>query len=97
VGTDAAYAPFEFQNEKGEIVGLTVDVVTAVAKKAGIEVSPRVLLKWENGQTEPGYLDIVAIVVTAEPIGGIDWFLPPLTDAQKRAYERAKSKSVEDL
>ena len=38
VGTDAAYAPFESQNEKGEIVGFDIDVVTAVAKKAGIEV-----------------------------------------------------------
>jgi len=38
VGTDAAYAPFESQNEKGEIVGFDIDVVKAVAKKAGIEV-----------------------------------------------------------
>ena len=27
VGTDAAYAPFESQNEKGEIVGFDIDVV----------------------------------------------------------------------
>ena len=33
VGTDAAYAPFESQNEKGEIVGFTVDVVNAAAAK----------------------------------------------------------------
>ena len=38
VGTDAAYAPFESQNEKGEIVGFDIDVVRAVAAKAGIEV-----------------------------------------------------------
>ena len=38
VGTDAAYAPFESQNEKGEIVGFDIDVVRAVASKAGIEV-----------------------------------------------------------
>ncbi|MEY8688275.1 MAG: basic amino acid ABC transporter substrate-binding protein [Leptothrix sp. (in: b-proteobacteria)] len=38
VGTDAAYAPFESQNEKGEIVGFSVDVLTAVAAKAGIEI-----------------------------------------------------------
>ena len=35
VGTDAAYAPFEFQNEKGEIVGFSMELLTAVAKKAG--------------------------------------------------------------
>src|SRR5438874_12364211 len=38
VGTDAAYAPFESQNEKGDIVGFDIDVVTAAAQKAGLEV-----------------------------------------------------------
>ena len=38
VGTDAADAPFESQNEKGEIVGFDIDIVRAVAQKAGIEV-----------------------------------------------------------
>ncbi|MEO8312102.1 MAG: transporter substrate-binding domain-containing protein, partial [Caldimonas sp.] len=38
VGTDAAYAPFESQNERGEIVGFDIDIVRAVAQKAGIEV-----------------------------------------------------------
>ncbi|MCV4567391.1 transporter substrate-binding domain-containing protein, partial [Escherichia coli] len=38
VGTDAAYAPFESQNEKGEIVGFDIDVVNAIAQKAGFEV-----------------------------------------------------------
>src|SRR5436189_5502522 len=38
VGTDAAYAPFESQNEKGEIVGFDIDVVSAAAKKAGLAV-----------------------------------------------------------
>ena len=33
VGTDAAYAPFESQNEKGEIVGFDIDIV----KRGGAE------------------------------------------------------------
>jgi hypothetical protein len=33
VGTDAAYAPFESQNEKGEIVGFDIDIVRAVARR----------------------------------------------------------------
>jgi polar amino acid transport system substrate-binding protein len=33
VGTDAAYAPFESQNEKGEIVGFDIDVAKAVAPR----------------------------------------------------------------
>ncbi|MDZ7651984.1 MAG: transporter substrate-binding domain-containing protein [Burkholderiaceae bacterium] len=38
VGTDAAYAPFESQNEKGEIVGFDIDLIKAVAAKAGLEI-----------------------------------------------------------
>ena len=47
VGTDAAYAPFESQNEKGEIVGFDIDVVRAVAAKAGIEIK-LVNTPWEG-------------------------------------------------
>ena len=36
VGTDAVYAPFESQNDKGEIVGFDIDMLQAVADKAGI-------------------------------------------------------------
>ena len=38
VGTDAAYAPFELQNEQGEVIGFTVDVLSAAAAKAGIQI-----------------------------------------------------------
>ncbi|WP_042357038.1 basic amino acid ABC transporter substrate-binding protein [Bacillus rubiinfantis] len=37
VVTDAAYAPFEYQ-DKGEIVGFDIDFVKAVAKEAGYDV-----------------------------------------------------------
>ena len=32
VGTDAAYAPFELQNEKGEIVGFSIDLMNALSR-----------------------------------------------------------------
>jgi polar amino acid transport system substrate-binding protein len=38
VVTDAAYAPFEYQ-DKGKVVGFDVDFVTAVAKEAGYKVN----------------------------------------------------------
>ena len=38
VGTDATYAPMEFMDEKGEIVGIDIDIVKAVAEAAGFEV-----------------------------------------------------------
>ena len=38
VGTDATYAPMEYMDEKGEIVGIDIDIVKAVAEAAGFEV-----------------------------------------------------------
>lgn len=37
VVTDAAYAPFEYQ-DKGEVVGFDIDFINAVAKEAGYEI-----------------------------------------------------------
>jgi uncharacterized alpha-E superfamily protein len=37
LGTDAAYVPFESQNEKGEIVGFDIEVVQAVAQKPALK------------------------------------------------------------
>jgi len=69
VGTDAAYAPFESQNEKGEIVGFDIDVVTAIAQKAGIEVK-FVNTPWEGifnalGQGDRDLL-VSSITITEE-------------------------------
>jgi len=65
VGTDAAYAPFESQNEKGEIVGFDIDVVKAVAAKAGIEVK-FTNTPWEGifNSLAQGDRDLVASAVT---------------------------------
>jgi polar amino acid transport system substrate-binding protein len=69
VGTDAAYAPFEFQNEKGEIVGFSVDLLTAVAEKGGFQVK-FVNTPWEGifnalGQGDRDLL-ISSITITDE-------------------------------
>lgn len=38
VGLDATFAPLGFRNEKGEIVGLDIDLAKEVAKRMGVEV-----------------------------------------------------------
>ncbi|WP_047983592.1 basic amino acid ABC transporter substrate-binding protein [Ornithinibacillus californiensis] len=38
VGTDAAYAPMEYMDDKGNIVGIDIDIVKAIAEAAGFEV-----------------------------------------------------------
>lgn len=94
VGTDAAYAPFESQNEKGEIVGLTVDVVTAVAQKAGIEVK-FVNTPWEGifNSLQQGDRDLLAssITITDERKQTMD-FTNPYFDAYQLIAVKATSK-----
>ena len=38
VGTDATYAPMEYMDEKGNIVGIDIEIVNAIAEELGIEV-----------------------------------------------------------
>jgi polar amino acid transport system substrate-binding protein len=68
VGTDAAYAPFESQNEKAEIVGFDIEVVQAVAKQAGFTVK-FINTPWEGifNALIQGDRDLVASAVTITP------------------------------
>ena len=101
VGTDAAYAPFESQSPKGEIVGFDIDVVSAVAKKAGIEVK-FVNTPWEGifNALAQGDRDLVAsaVTITDERRQTMD-FSDPYFDAQQliAVPMASKVKSFADL
>ena len=94
VGTDAAYAPFESQNEKGEIVGFDIEVVQAIAKKAGFEVK-FVNTPWEGifNALAQGDRDMVAsaVTITEERKGTMD-FSDPYFDAQQLIAVKENSK-----
>jgi polar amino acid transport system substrate-binding protein len=94
VGTDAAYAPFESQNEKGEIVGFDIEVVQAAAKKAGIEVK-FVNTPWEGIFNALGQGDrdmvVSAVTITEERKGTMD-FSDPYFDAQQLIAVKESSK-----
>jgi len=94
VGTDAAYAPFESQNEKGEIVGFDIDVVKAVAQKAGLEVK-FVNTPWEGifNALKQGDRDLLvsSITITDERRQTMD-FTAPYFDAHQLIAVRAGSK-----
>ena len=101
VGTDAAYAPFESQNEKGEIVGFDIDVVAAVAKKANFEVK-FVNTPWEGifnalGQGDRDLL-VSSITITPERRQTMD-FSAPYFDAHQLIAVRngSKVKAFADL
>ncbi|WP_332776324.1 basic amino acid ABC transporter substrate-binding protein [Polaromonas sp.] len=94
VGTDAAYAPFESQNEKGEIVGFDIDVVKALAQKAGIEVK-FVNTPWEGifNALNQGDRDLLvsAVTITDERKQSMD-FSNPYFDAQQLMAVKSNSK-----
>lgn len=94
VGTDAAYAPFESQNEKGEIVGFDIDVVKAVAQKAGIEVK-FLNTPWEGifNSLNQGDRDLLvsSITITPERQQTMD-FSAPYFDAQQLIAVKKDSK-----
>ena len=94
VGTDAAYAPFESQNEKGEIVGFDIEVVQAVAQKAGIEVK-FLNTPWEGifNTLNQGDRDLLvsAITITDERKQTMD-FSAPYFDAQQLIAVKKDSK-----
>nr|WP_285842537.1 basic amino acid ABC transporter substrate-binding protein [Ureibacillus chungkukjangi] len=69
VGTDAAYAPFESFDDKGNIVGIDVDVVNAIGAEVGVEFEIN-NVAWEplfqqvtNGEVDLG---VSAITITKE-------------------------------
>ena len=94
VGTDAAYAPFESQNEKGEIVGFDIDVTKAIAAKAGIEVK-FVNTPWEGifNALAQGDRDMIvsSVTITDERKQTMD-FSDPYFDAQQLIAVRENSK-----
>ena len=94
VGTDAAYAPFESQNDKGEIVGFDIDVVKAAAQKAGIEVK-FLNTPWEGifNSVAQGDRDLLvsAITITPERRQTLD-FSTPYFDAQQLIAVESNSK-----
>jgi polar amino acid transport system substrate-binding protein len=94
VGTDAAYAPFESQNEKGEIVGFDIEIVTAIAQKAGIEVK-FVNTPWEGifNALAQGDRDLLvsSITITDERKQTMD-FSDPYFDAAQLIAVKENSK-----
>ncbi|MEY4753444.1 MAG: hypothetical protein RJA44_1119 [Pseudomonadota bacterium] len=101
VGTDAAYAPFESQNDKGEIVGFSVDLLTAVAAKGGFEIK-FVNTPWEGifNSLAQGDRDLLisSITITDERKQTMDFSSPYFDAVQLIAVkEGSKVAKFDDL
>jgi len=107
VGTDAAYAPFEFQTNRDEMAGFTIDILNAVADKGSFRVR-YVNTPWEGifSTLEQGDRDIIAssVTITDERKQRMD-FSEPYFEARQliivgahshriRAFRDLKGKTV---
>ncbi|BCJ87885.1 basic amino acid ABC transporter substrate-binding protein [Effusibacillus dendaii] len=101
VGTDAAYAPFESETEKKEIVGFDIDLLKAVADKAGFKVK-FVNTPWEgiftalqNGERD---MLISAITITDDRKKDMDFSDPYFEAKQLIAVSKdSKIAKFDDL
>lgn len=101
VGTDPVYPPFEWQNEKGEIVGFEIDLMRAVAERAGLQVK-FVATPWEGmfNALAQGDRDALmhAITITEERKPTMDFTAPYFDASQLIAVPQdAKVASMADL
>ncbi len=71
--TDAMYAPMEYMDEKGNIVGIDIDIVNAIAEAAGIEV------EFKNYGWEP--------LFPAVENGEVDFAVSSITITEEREKE----------
>lgn len=65
VGTDAAYAPFEIENADKTVSGFDIDLLKAIAEKAGLKIR-FVNTPWEGlfNQLDTGDRDILVSAIT---------------------------------
>ena len=78
-GTDATYAPMEYIDDNGEIVGIDIDIVNAIAEELGIEVEFK-NIGWEPlfPAVENGEVDfaVSSITITEERQESFDFTEP---------------------
>ncbi len=73
IATDATYAPMEYMDDKGEIVGIDIEIVNAIAEAAGVEV------EYKNYGWEP--------LFPAVKGGEVDFAVSSITITEERQKE----------
>lgn len=96
IGTEATFAPFEFTNDKNEIVGFDIDVANYIAKELGMELKI-VNMKFDGliGALAAKQVDLViaGMTITEERKMSVN-FSDPYYDASQVIVVRADDTSV---
>lgn len=100
--TEATYAPFEFRDEHGNVIGFDPDLIRAIAKDQGVEVQilPR---QWDGifDTLNDDSRDLIAAAITVTPKRQADYLLsdPYMTFSNIAIYknEDLEINSFNDL
>lgn len=106
INTDTTFAPFEFENEKGEMVGIDLDILQAIAQDQGFEYEV-VPVGFSAAVTalEAGECDgvIAGMSITDERVQKYDFSEPyydsgvgmaVLSDSDITSYDQLKDQKV---
>ena len=74
-GTEATYAPFEYLDDKGNVVGLDAEILAAIGEEMGVETEVK-NVGWDSkmSQVTTGEVDMGAAAIT-------------ITDERKESYD----------
>ena len=97
VGTNAEYAPFEYLDSNGELVGFDIELMNAIAEEENVEI------KWVDlpfdsllGSLEAGDVQVLAAAIgpTAERAKSVDFSDTYYTGSQSIIYRSGDEYKV---
>ena len=100
-GTEATYAPFEYLDDKGNVVGIDADILAAISEEIGVEIEVK-NVGWDPmlSQVTSGEIDMgaAAITIREDRLETYD-FTDPYYEASLLIVTKEDSsvKTLEDL
>lgn len=97
VGTDPTFAPFEYVDETGKIVGFDIDMVTAILTNLGYEVEFKDIdFQFLIGELQAGRIDVIAagMTIDQERLDQISFSIPYYTSDQSVLVTSASSLTI---
>lgn len=105
-GTEATYAPFEYLDDKGNVVGIDSDILAAIGEEMGVEIEMK-NVGWDSmmSQVTTGEIDMGAAAITitedrkatydfTEPYYEASLLIVTKEDSDIKKFEDLKDKKV---
>lgn len=100
VGTDPTFAPFEYVDATGEIVGFDIDLVTAILTNLGYEVEIKdIAFELLISELQIGRIDVIAagMTITQERLQQISFSIPYYTSNQSVLVPTTSTLTITDF